>query len=231
MSAVLIISIFLLGLATYAFFRSKRSTSTEEPTGYLPPSPPPRTLFEAAGVEPKPRADDDDKRRGLIARASADDADALREAHAAGDASLYGEVLDALVTRRAADGPDSLLRLGREIIRGDGLRANRSLALAVLAGWQASPARAVTADLLRVAALSDDAETFRVVVEAVDRAWREGRLRAASPEELSELFEHEYWILSPDARRSGAGFVLKRTLAELRRALSDETRRQTPTVR
>lgn len=234
MSAVLIISILLLGLATYAFLRSKRSTSTEDPTGYLPPSPPPRTLFEPATVEPPQLADARNARRELVERAARGDVQTLREAHATGDAHFYNEVLDALVGHSEAAGKDSLKLVSREVVAGDGLRANRGFALALLALWRESAPDATmfeTADLLRVAALSDDAATFGEVCEAVFGPWREGRLRSASAEELAALFENEYWILSPDARRSGAGFVLKRTLAELRRALSDESRRESPTVR
>lgn len=231
MSAVLIISIFFVVLATYALLRSKRSTSTEEPTGYLPP---PRTLFEPANVEPGQLAAADNARRELVGRASRGDVKALSEAHAVGDAVFYNEVLDALTRHCETAGPDSLHLVTREIIGGDGLRSNRLFARALLLSWQAAPLRATktaTADLVRVAALSDDAETFRLVIEAVYRARREGTLTCVGPAELGELFENEYWILSPDARRSGAGFVLKRTLAELRRALSDESRRETPTVR
>ncbi|HEX8119251.1 MAG TPA: hypothetical protein VF521_18375, partial [Pyrinomonadaceae bacterium] len=38
-------------------------------------------------------------------------------------------------------------------------------------------------------------------------------------EDLRSLFEAEYWLLSSEAKRSGAGFVLKQTLNDVRRGL------------
>jgi hypothetical protein len=78
---------------------------------------------------------------------------------------------------------------------------------------------------LRVAALSDAAATFEAAVETIHRVWTEGRLPGLDAAALDALFEGEYWLLSSDARRSGAGFVLKRTLAELRRGLKASARR------
>jgi hypothetical protein len=73
-SAVLIISIFLLALATFAIFRSKRSTSTDS-TAPLPPMRP-RALFEVAQAGTEARADADETRRELTARAARGDAGA-----------------------------------------------------------------------------------------------------------------------------------------------------------
>ncbi len=227
MSAVLIISIFLLALATFAIFRSKRSTSTDS-AAPLPPVPP-RALFEIAETETEVRADADETRRELTERVLRGDAGALREAHAARDRALYNDVLDALVRQRGSVGPEALRLLGHEIIRGDELRANASLTRALLEVWHASPTRDATLDLLRIAALSDEAETFRETVEAVYRRWRAGELRGMKPAELGALFESEYWVLSSDAQRSGAGFVLKQTLAEIGRALAQAARRESET--
>ena len=79
---------------------------------------------------------------------------------------------------------------------------------------------ASTADLLRVSALSDDAGTFGRAVSEVLEVWEGGRLEGLSAEALRSLFEAEYWLLSSEAKRSGAGFVLKQKLADLRRRLA-----------
>jgi len=49
--------------------------------------------------------------------------------------------------------------------------------------------------------------------------WREGKLSESNPEELRALLEGEFWLLSSNVRSSGAGFLLKRTLASARRDL------------
>ena len=72
--------------------------------------------------------------------------------------------------------------------------------------------------MLHLAALSDDADAFeRAVVEATD-ALRAGRLKEMGREDLSALVESEFWVLSSAARRTGAGFVLKQSLAAPRAA-------------
>lgn len=227
MSAVLIISIFLLALAAFAILRSKRSTSTDGAAPLPPMSP--RALFEVAETETEVRADADETRRVLTERVLRGDAKALREAHETGDRALYNDVLDALVSRFRSAFPEAVQLIAVDIIRGGKLRASKSLARALLDVWDAAPTRDTTVDLLRIAALSDEAETFRETVEAVYRRWRAGELTSMKSEELSALFESEYWVLSSDARRSGAGFVLKQTLAEIGRALAHEAQRESET--
>jgi hypothetical protein len=73
--------------------------------------------------------------------------------------------------------------------------------------------------MLHVAALSDDAETYKTAVEVALKAWRDKRLTDVSPHELQALFSGEFWVLSSRTRSSGAGFVLKRTLASARNEL------------
>lgn len=79
--------------------------------------------------------------------------------------------------------------------------------------FQKSPNRTSTAKLLHVAALSDDAKNYGRAVELVLMSWRDGSLSDLSANELQSLFNSEYWVLSSRTRTSGAGFVLKRTLA------------------
>lgn len=233
MSAILIISVFLLVVAAYTIIRSKRSGSQPQPANYFPPTRP-RGLFEPDGDDRpagRPRAERElaaeAAKAALRARAAAGDLDALTGAHAEGDAALYREVLDALAARAAAD-PESFARLVSLVARGDELRATPGLAAALLERWRESPSRASTVELLRVAALSDDARTFETVLTAVAEAAEGGRLDGLGGDELRTLCEGEYWVLSSEARRSGAGFVLKRTLAEVCRRLSAGARRESP---
>ena len=90
----------------------------------------------------------------------------------------------------------------------------------VLARWQKAPERYAIGELLHIAALSDDAAVYQKAVEATLQAWHAGRLAWASPHNLHALIESEYWILAPEARQAGAGFVLKRMLVTARRELA-----------
>ena len=94
----------------------------------------------------------------------------------------------------------------------------------LLGEWRRAPAPDATADLLRVSALSDDAGTFGRAVTEVLQLWEGGRLPGLGAGELRSLFEAEYWLLSSEAKRSGAGFVLKQKLADVRRRLSARAR-------
>src|SRR5204863_9423909 len=99
------------------------------------------------------------------------------------------------------------------------LPVNVPLARAAVTSWQAHPDRSSTAKALHFAALSNDADLYRQGVEDALKFWREGKLANVSTAELRALFDGEFWILSARTRSSGAGFVLKRTLANARREL------------
>jgi hypothetical protein len=227
-SAILIISVFLIFVASLALLRTKRQRS-DEGSEQLPPGVGPRGLFADAG----PTGDDAEVKasqeleNSLRARAERGDLGALADAHAAGDAALYRATL-ALLVGRSAERPEDLRALAAFLAGSKELRASPALAEKLLEVWKQSPTRAATAELLRVAALSDDAETFGLAVSTVLRAWEDGRLAGAGAEELRSLFEAEYWLLSSEAKRSGAGFLLKQKLADARRRLSARARREEP---
>jgi hypothetical protein len=110
--------------------------------------------------------------------------------------------------------------LATHIAAGRDLRASPELAEILLGAWREGPTPASTAELLRVSALSDDAGTYGRAVTEVLQVWEAGGLDKLGAEDLRALFEAEYWQLSSEARRSGAGFVLKRKLADVRRRLA-----------
>jgi hypothetical protein len=227
-SALLIISIFLLAAASYSIIRSKRTTTRAE--GYLP-DPRPRSLFAgadedgAAQREAKAKADAAERDR-ILARAARGNLEALAAAAATRDASLYRLALEALVSR--AQGQAELSALSSYVV-GHNLRACPSLALKLLEGWEARPARESVPELLRIAALSDDAGVFSRAVADVFAAWEAGRAGGLSAHDLRALFDAEYWLLSSEAKRSGAGFHLKQQLSDVRRRLSRTPRREDPT--
>lgn len=233
MSAILIISIFLLVAASLSILRSKRSPSFGE-AERLPPEPQYKGLFAETDADLRAaeaeREGEEAKalRAGLLERAAAGDLTALADAQTAGDTTLRREVLDRLAARAEADDRD-LRALSTFIARSEHLRSTPALAAKLTQVWAEDPSGSSAPELLRVAALSDDAATFQAAAETIYRAWAEGRLPKLNAAELDALFEAEYWLLSSEARRSGAGFVLKRTLADLRRGLKGSARRgETP---
>ena len=86
-------------------------------------------------------------------------------------------------------------------------------AIEAIREFQKSPNRNSTTKLLHVAALSHDAKNYERAIELVLMSWRDGSLADLSASDLQSLFNSEYWVLSSRTRISGAGFVLKRTLA------------------
>jgi hypothetical protein len=181
----------------------------------------PRGLFDApGGDEETPQVHPEKTRRdALRERADRGDLAALSEARATGDGALYRFVLDGLVGRASGDAV-RVRELAAHISRGRDLRASPELAELLLGEWRAEPTPATTAELLRVSALSDDAGTFGRAVSEVLQLWEGGQLAGLGAEELRSLFEAEYWLLSSEAKRSGAGFVLKQKLADVRRRLA-----------
>lgn len=152
----------------------------------------------------------------LIDRARNGDRAALSEAHKVGDTDLYDRVLNEFVQGVTSD-PDLLSLMS--FVSQNELPVNSGVAKAVIASWQKLPNRSGTIKALHFAALSNNADLFRETVEQALQLWREGKLTGISAIEMRALFEGEFWILSSHSRRSGAGFILKRTLANARREL------------
>ena len=152
----------------------------------------------------------------LLERARAGDKSALIEAKESADADLYDRLLNEIVEQ--VDSDAALVSLMSFVAQNE-LRVNVALAKKAVAAWRKSPSRQGTAKVLHLAALSDDAELYGATVEWALELWREGKLANVSTEELRALFDGEFWILSARTRSSGAGFVLKRTLANARRDL------------
>lgn len=224
MFALLLISIFVLALASIAYFRFIKPSGTDDLPYGLPP-PPRAGLFNDTsaprGDEARAAEDHADREAligGLRTRAGQGDPHVLIAAHESGGAALYDELLSALVAR-ARTSPEELRALAYFVTRHAGLRGNAALAEAVLDDWAQNPGRASAHHALHVAALSGDATLYGRAVEAALRHWRAGELSGVVPEQLAAQVESEFWLLDARARASGAGFVLKQTIADARREL------------
>jgi hypothetical protein len=227
MVTLLFTAIFIIGLvAITLYFWAPRAKNGEQ--SLLPPPAPPRGLFsDQDGFEFAllPSETDPDAREperiSLIERAGSGDKSALGDAQAFGDQAFYNEVLDRLLAN--ADRAATLLALVSFVTRNE-LPVSSKLAEAVIESWKNSPDRSSTATALHLAALADNAALYQNTVEAALDLWRRGSLAGVSRAELGALFDGEFWLLSARSRSSGAGFVLKRALANARRELETAVR-------
>jgi len=210
--------VFIIGIGFYFLLRS----SADSGERVLPPSPDFHGLFaenpdsSQAGRNAIAAAARASEASSCLARARNGDISALHDANHHRDAHLYDQVLDELVAQAGRNA--TLLSLMSYVAQNE-LRVNRTLAIAVVNSWKASPERGSTAKALHFAALSDDADVYRETVESALQFWRTGKLPDVSGAELRALFDGEFWLLSSRTRSSGAGFVLKRTLDSARSEL------------
>jgi hypothetical protein len=227
MIAILLILLVTLAAAAFAIFGMRYALARQSQEKALGPHGA-RGLFSDPASEDAAAESGDEKsimgsrqRAELMKRARIGDAGVLSEAHATGDPGLYKETLDALIESAPGDA-EALSALASHIARSDGLRANTKLAEIVLSNWKAAPGTRSTVEMLHIAALSDDAAIYQEAVEEVLRFRQNGKLAIAA-EDLLALVEGEYWVLASEARLGGAGFRLKRTLADVRRKLATAT--------
>jgi len=226
MVTLLVTSFLLLAAITYVIYLWQRPSSNRDAGFSLPPRAVglfAETALKEAQAHELESVENlaDEERQALLSRAAAGDKKALDDASAKGDTALYDEVLNALV--EGADSDASLLSLVSYIARSDArLCVNNHLAEKFIESWKTSPDRNSTAKMLHIAALADDASIYQAAIETAYQFWRDQKLTGLSATELRQLMESEFWLLSPAQRNSGAGFLLKRKLAALRRKLAAE---------
>lgn len=221
MLAVFIILIILITLGAYTFSRRNRNSLNESNISMLPAPGNFAGLFEeqnAAQFAAQEKEERKAKRRAdLLERARSFDLQALDESHA--EVMLYREVLDELI-KQSFDSQENLQQLVGYISKSKELKSNTQLANMMIKVWQNSLNNKSTAQMLHIVALSDDAALLQQATEMIFDSREKGLLPKLTAADFLALAESEYWVLAPEARRSGAGFILKNSLAELRRKLA-----------
>ena len=223
MVTLLLTSLFVLILLAIALYFWQKTASP--PKSEALPSAPGRALFNegtptgmalvAADAEAREAAAAKQLRSQILYRAHVGDKTTLLEARS--DGTVYEDVLNVLTSHAGSRG--ALLSLASYISRNN-LRINNILAEKFIESHSDALGRGTVAEMLHVAALSDDATVFQKALQVALKAWRAGTLPDVSAQELQAILEGEFWILSPATRSSGAGFLLKRELASARRELS-----------
>jgi hypothetical protein len=216
MVTLLITSFVILGFLVLAIYLLQKPNAPPEDRLLTPPEH--RSLFsdQVQSVQSEDGKESSSVQRAeIIARARVGAHTLLPEAKALGDAHFYEEVLNLLTA--GATRPQ-LLSLVSYIVRHD-LPVNKTLAEKFIELWRETPDRESTAKMLHLAALSDNAETYRSAVTYALDYHRNGKLSTVTKEELKAVIEGEYWLLSANTRSSGAGFVLKQALTNARHEL------------
>ncbi|HEV7904726.1 MAG TPA: hypothetical protein VGO96_12865 [Pyrinomonadaceae bacterium] len=235
MIALFIIAFVLLAATAYTFYRRQHASSDYRAELQSRFADSPRSLFDHQAEHAEQSRllnaaqasrEIEEHTASLLERATAGDITTLAAAQRANDNALYGRVLQNLLNR-AEESEANLRALAAFIANDSDLRGSPDLAAAYTKLWQQQPDRQTTAQLLHLAALSDDAHAFERAIVATTDSLRAGRLGEMRPEELSALIESEYWVLSSEARRTGAGFVLKQRMTSLRAELLAAASRKT----
>ena len=221
MITFLITSFALIGLfAIIIYFWQKPGSRSQ--AAELPPPPAPRGLFSDATTTKETTLQLDTReteaRQALMLRASNGDKTVLNEAQQFADPVFHSNLLDALVA--TASNAAQVTALASFVTRHE-LRVNTKLALAFMEAWQETSDRGSTAKMLHLAALSDSADSYQLAVKLALSFWREGKIRDLSATDLQALVSGEFWVLSAGTRNSGAGYLLKRDLASVRRELEE----------
>lgn len=221
LAIILLFALAGLGLSLLRLSRREMRRGAE----YNFDSAPFEGLFadQSSGGEAEPENETTDEttpedRQALLERARRGDLQALSDAHATRDAGLYREALSALMAHAGAR-QERLEDLVSHVVQKGDLRASPELADLMIRKWEKTPGRNAAIEMLHVSALSDDPPTFQRAMDSAFSAWSAGRLDLSAGELLS-LIAKEYWVLSPDARRSGGSFLLKRHVSEIRRRLA-----------
>lgn len=214
MLITLIILFFALVTAGLIFTVNRYNRALpEKKSNALPPNP---ALLFTSDVEAEEPVDN--RRTKLVERARRGDTAALTDAHADGERNVYDEVLNALVDARLRQG--NLNDLVKHIASNSELRGSVRLTEQVIQSWKLAPDRRSTIEMVHIAALSDDADTYGKAIKMALEAWQNGKLSGFKPEELITLIESQYWELASEARSGGAGYSLKRQIAGVRRDLA-----------
>lgn len=223
MVTTLLIISFLLVLISFATYRWLLPKSNNKSERVLPPPPDFKGLFAPdektlAGIK---KAETDARKEKekweILSRAEKGEFDGLIESKAFYDRAFYEQVLDVLIERAKTNA--EIWSLASFIADEKTLRSNSNLARKCLEAFRENPNKVSFVAALHTAALSDDASVFQQIIETAIKFRQEERLKNVNAEEIREIAESEFWVLSQEARNSGAGFLLKQTLEDVRRKL------------
>jgi hypothetical protein len=219
----LVIFILLLVTTAYWLYRRQYKKHLSNDTENLMP-PYSGGLFNDPYTQSFIKKEEDPsikQRAYYLASSSNGDLTVLKEVYTNENLVLYREVLDKLIDYTLNSNGD-LRTIKSFILKNKDLRSNARLAQIFIEEWKVSPTKEGFTNVLHITALSDDAAMFEIAVDAIVDCWRTENLPHIQASNLLALIESEYWVIAPEARQSGAGFLLKRRLVHLRRELKGD---------
>lgn len=173
--------------------------------------------FEQAEQIRRETEDAENKCRSLLARAAENNLIILVESQ--NNKDLYDEILNKLVHN--ADSDEKISALVKFILAKE-LGSNAETVEKFSAVWRKNPDKNSTLNYLEIAARAGSAEIYLAALEKVMEARRNGTLNSVESDDLIGIAESGFWLLPPDEKASGAGFLLKEKLADLRREMLKE---------
>ncbi|MDQ6788595.1 MAG: hypothetical protein M3033_17470 [Acidobacteriota bacterium] len=154
-------------------------------------------------------------RQNLLARAGDGDFTVLTDAKELDDLHFYEKLLD-LLTEKNKLVPEKLIETAI-FVSDNQLRANETFVQAVSRQYLENPQTNFLPKVLHVSVLTDSAENYLQTIEAVFNLWKQKKLEKISADGLIALFESHYRLLPSNKKASGAGFLLKEKLGNIRR--------------
>lgn len=223
-----IIAVGLVSILGFSFYlkRKTKLIGSENQKQFAEP-PLYRSLFEPNDAERRALKieQQSEKRKNfqqeIFAKADANDFYALLEAQSF-EVNFYNEVLSKLIQNAENAEKDEKLFSLCAFLDENNLRTNIEIVARLKTVWQKSFDKKDTIQLLHFSAKTESAEIFSETLETVIQHWQKDFIKNISFEELKRLVESEFWLLPANARTSGAGFLLKQKLANLRREVSEK---------
>lgn len=227
MVAVLTVSILfaLVAVAAVIFAQRQRlfSWSLKETQNNVPLLRP-VTLFAAPDAARLAEIEREERHQKLMAErekffawASLVEFDHLPNAPLIGDQPHFQDAFHILTDR--AQSNDDICALVAFVLKHQNSNVNHSLINKYLKIWNGSPDFRKTANLFQLVVQAKDADLFLSFLVETEQAAKNGVLTDLNLSELYELAESHYWLLPDTARISGAGFMLKQKLADVRREI------------
>lgn len=168
------------------------------------------------------RLRDQNHRQRLLNLASEGEESVLEEASKYDDSEFYAEVLKALTAQ--ANSPERLRSIANYIVDSQELRSSREFAETMMELWRLPVTQRSLADMLYLSALADDADVFTRAIYAALELWQLDLRTKVTTKDFMATVESAYWLVSGEVRYSGAGFLLKQAIADVRRELATATR-------
>ena len=214
---VAVISISFISIAVLIVYTIGRRLFYDEPEGQtlLEPhkpvtlfAPDAKLLAEIEQAERYRKAAEESER--VMAWASLVKFSELKEIPVTENKETANDALEILTDRARLN--EDVLALCSFVVNHKTLNVNQKLVNKFQICWETAPNLQKTTEFFELALRADDARLFQSVFNEAEQFIKSGKLSDLNLNELRELASSHFWLLSSNARMSGAGFWLKQKL-------------------